>query len=400
MLSGWRPTRRSVLQAIGLGGLGAAASVAGVVQTGVASAGVGAGVRALPVLPAPRARLEESFTTGWQSVQLHTHSNRVVAQLPWTSPHKVLEWYMEHGYKAVALTNLLHFTPVAGLASELNDPGWFLVIQGEEPSFEPDGPGVRIVDTLGVGTTGPVDNGRANRGTTTAEIWTNQSDAIRAVGGLPILAHPNLTWAGTGKDLAEADPKHNPIFVELVNTEPGINWRGGGGRPGVEAMWDEAMTRSKRRILAVCADDSHHFDGDVMSKSRRPDEPTSPPGRAWQMVHADELTWPAIRRGLEDPTSSYGTMGQIGIRFVDLEVSRTGIKITLSDTTDDLGWSTDGHNPRLFTTFFIGEGGKVLHTTGSLKPEYKLKPGDGRYVRARVEASDCFDIAWTQPAFR
>jgi hypothetical protein len=118
------------------------------------------------------------------------------------------------------------------------------------------------------------------------------------------------------------------------------------------------------------------------------------------MVHADELTWPAIRRGLEDPNLSYGTMGQIGIRYVDLEVSRTGIKITLSDATDDLGWSTPGHNPRLFTTYFIGEGGKVLHTTGSLKPEYKLKPGDGRCVRARVEASDCFDIAWTQPAFR
>lgn len=61
MLSGWRPSRRSVLRAMGLGGLGAAASVAGVVQTGVASAGV----RALPVLPAPRARLEESFTIAW-----------------------------------------------------------------------------------------------------------------------------------------------------------------------------------------------------------------------------------------------------------------------------------------------------------------------------------------------
>jgi hypothetical protein len=192
MLSGWRPSRRSVLQAIGVGGLGAAANMTGVVQTGVA----GAGVRALPVLPAPRARLEESFTTGWQSVQLHTHANRVVAQLPWTSPRKVFEWYMEHGFKVVALTNLLHFTPVGKLAEMLNDPGWFLVVQGEEPSFEPDGPGVRIVDTLGVGITGPVDEGKANRGTTTAEIWTNQSLAIREVGGLPILAHPNLTWAG------------------------------------------------------------------------------------------------------------------------------------------------------------------------------------------------------------
>jgi hypothetical protein len=100
------------------------------------------------------------------------------------------------------------------------------------------------------------------------------------------------------------------------------------------------------------------------------------------MVHADELTWPAIRRGLEDPNLSYGTMGQIGIRFVDLEVSRTGIKITLSDATDDLGWSTPGHNPRLFTTYFIGEGGKVLHTTGSLKPNTSSSPATvGTFAR-------------------
>ena len=119
------------------------------------------------------------------------------------------------------------------------------------------------------------------------------------------------------------------------------------------------------------------------------------------MVHSDELTWPAIRRGLEDPNSSYGTTGQIGIRFVDLEVNRTAIKITLGDVTDDLGWSTDGHNPRLFTTYFIGEGGRLLKKDGSLKPSYAFKPSDRtRYVRARVEASDCLDLAWTQPAFR
>jgi hypothetical protein len=84
MLPRWTPTRRSVLKATGLSGLGAAANMTGVVRTGVA----GAGVRALPALPAPQARLEESFTTGWKSVQLHTHANRVVAQLPRTSPRK------------------------------------------------------------------------------------------------------------------------------------------------------------------------------------------------------------------------------------------------------------------------------------------------------------------------
>jgi hypothetical protein len=35
MLPRWTPTRRGVLKAIGLGGLAAAANMAGVVQTGV-----------------------------------------------------------------------------------------------------------------------------------------------------------------------------------------------------------------------------------------------------------------------------------------------------------------------------------------------------------------------------
>ena len=299
-LSGWRPTRRSVLQAIGLSGLGAAANMAGVVQTGVAGVGVGAGVRALPVLPAPRARLEESFTTGWQSVQLHTHSNRVVAQLPWTSPRKVFEWYMEHGFKVVALTNLLHFTPVDGVAALLNDPGWFLVVQGEEPSFEPDGPGVR--------SSTPWAWASLAQWTRARQPWHHDGgDLDEPVGrdpgrgGLPILAHPNLTWAATAKDIAEADPKHDPLIIELCNTEPGINWRGGGGRPGVEEMWDQALTRSKRRILVICADDSHHFDTDDQSKSRRPDEPVSPPGRAgrWSTGRAHLASDPSGTRGPE-----------------------------------------------------------------------------------------------------
>jgi hypothetical protein len=142
------PTRRGVLKAMGLGGLGAAANLAGVVQTGV---------RQLPVLPAPRARVDQTFIGGWKSVQLHSHSNRVVSQLPWTAPREVFEWYLTHGFQVVALTNLNHYTPVGGLAAWMDDPGFFLVIQGEEPSFEPDGVGVRIIDTLGVGITGLVD---------------------------------------------------------------------------------------------------------------------------------------------------------------------------------------------------------------------------------------------------
>lgn len=49
------------------------------------------------------------------------------------------------------------------------------------------------------------------------------------------------------------------------------------------------------------------------------------------------------------------------------------------------------------TTYFIGEGGKVLAKTFDETAVYKFS-GNEKYVRARVESSGG-SKAWTQPAF-
>ena len=51
-----------------------------------------------------------------------------------------------------------------------------------------------------------------------------------------------------------------------------------------------------------------------------------------------------------------------------------------------------------YTTYFIGEQGKILSRSVELNPVYR-KTGQEMYVRARVESSTG-DIAWTQPAYR
>jgi hypothetical protein len=385
MLGRWDISRRNVLKALGLGGL-----TAGAAQL------PGSAARAeVPAMPVEAPRVRPGQPEGQWAVQLHAHANWFVSQLPWTSPLEVINWYLTHQFNAVALTNLNHHTPVQGLQGVFNDPGQFIVIQGSEPSLQPDGIGVRIVDTLAVGLDRPVDLGAANRGTSSVEILTNQAKAIRAAGGLPIAAHPNLTWSLTAEDIAESDPGSHPRFFELVNTEPGINWRGGGGRPSTEEMWDRALTLSGRRIFGIAADDSHHFF--EWSKSRRPDEPLSNPGRAWIMVLADELSWPKLRQAME-AGNFYATMGQTGITLVNYEADRTSVKITLDASTTDLGWSIGHNNDRLYTTLFIGAGGKTLKTDTSAQPSYVFKPSD-RYVRARIEDSDG-NVAWTQPVFR
>jgi hypothetical protein len=377
------PDRRTFLQA--LGAVGAVPLLPGVAP---------AGVHAVPVL-APRPTRGQPVDLGQFSVDLHVHSNRYVAQLPHTSPHEALVWFRDHHFNAAALTDLNHFTPVDKLG--LDDPGWFLTIQGTEPSSEPDGVGVRIVDTLGVGVTKPLDLKPATNGESSLRIYNDQAKAIREAGGLPILAHMTMTRAGTADDLARSDPGGHARIFELVNTEPGIGWRGGGGLPGTEAMWDQALTKSRRRIYGIGASDSHHFRKWI--KSDRPDEPLANPGRTWIMVRASELSWPALGKAIE-AGDFYTVLGQTGITLLGFERSRTGIKLRLSPDTYDLGWSRGNHGRALFTTTFYGEGGKKLGEDVGYEPEYVFKTSDQtRYVRAVVEEADG-DLAWVQPAFR
>jgi hypothetical protein len=49
------------------------------------------------------------------------------------------------------------------------------------------------------------------------------------------------------------------------------------------------------------------------------------------------------------------------------------------------------------TTYFIGEGGKVLAKSFETAPVYRFAGGE-KYVRARVESS-FGSSAWTQPVF-
>jgi hypothetical protein len=329
-------------------------------------------------------------TPQWWKGQTHAHANWGVPQLPTTSPDVVARWYREHNYNFVSVTDLNYYTPPGGLKAVFDAPGRFLVIPGEEPSREPKGVGVQIIDTIGLGITGPVDVA-AVTGATSVEVLNSEAQAIRRAGGLPIAAHPNLTYALSAADLIGSDRTREPRFFEVWNTEPGMNNLGGGGKPSTEQMWDEALTTG-RAMYGVAADDSHHFYTAVASQ--RQDEPLSNPGRAWIMVRSCELSWDALRTAML-AGDFYATTG---ITLLDYRASRAGVSLKLDDHTRDLGWSVNGNNPELYTTTFIGRGGKVLKVDTTLQPSYTFTAADS-YVRAKVVSSDGY-LAWTQPVFR
>jgi hypothetical protein len=323
----------------------------------------------------------------WYKGVVHAHANWGVPQLPTTSPDVVVRWYREHNYNFVSVTDLNYYTPPEGLKALFDAPGRFLVVAGTEPSKDPIQPGNKIVDTIGIGINGPVD---PPQGDTVAAVLDSEAKAIRQAGGLPIAAHPNLTYALTAADLLASDQTPGPRFFEVWNTEPGMNNLGGGGKPSTEQIWDQVLSAG-RVMYAAAVDDSHHF-YDFIS-SRQTGSPLSNPGRAWIMVRARELSVPALLAAM-NIGDFYATTGVV---IESYEASSSSIRIGLSDRTRDLGWSAPGANPQLYRTDFIGKGGIVLKHDETLDPFYQFT-GKELYVRAKITNSDG-QVAWTQPLF-
>jgi len=324
----------------------------------------------------------------WYKGIVHAHANWGAPQLPTTSPDVVVRWYREHNYNFVSVTDLNYYTPPEGLKALFDAPGRFLVVPGTEPSKDPIQPGNKIADTIGIGINGPVDR---PVGDTVAAVLDSEAKAIRLAGGLPIAAHPNLTYALTAADLLASDKVAGPRFFEVWNTEPGMNNLGGGGKPSTEQIWDDVLSAG-RVMYGTAVDDSHHFY--EFSSSRQMGERLSNPGKAWIMVRASELSVRAVLEAMNRGDFYAST----GVVLESYEASTTGIRIGLSDQTHDLGWSLPGANPQLYRTEFIGKDGKVLKHDESLNPSYQFT-GTELYVRARITSSDG-QLAWTQPVFR
>ncbi|HZR18527.1 MAG TPA: hypothetical protein VFE51_14640 [Verrucomicrobiae bacterium] len=328
-----------------------------------------------------------SLAATWYKGVVHAHANWGVPQLPTTAPDVVVRWYREHNYNFVSITDLNYYTPPEGLKALFDAPGRFLVVAGSEPSKGPIQPGNKIVDTIGIGINGPVE---APQGDTVPTVLDSEAKVIRQAGGLPIAAHPNLTYALTAADLLASDNISGPRFFEVWNTEPGMNNLGGGGRPSTEQIWDEVLSAG-RVMYATAVDDSHHF-YDFIS-SRESGSLVSNPGKAWIMVRARELSVRALLEAM-NRGDFYATTGVV---LESYETSPSMIRIGLSDRTRDLGWSIAGANPQLYRTDFIGKSGEVLKHDETLNPLYEFT-GKELYVRARITNSDG-QVAWTQPVF-
>jgi hypothetical protein len=298
----------------------------------------------------------------WYKGNTHTHTLNSDGD---STPDEVARWYREHGYNFLVLTDHNYVTSVGGLNAVHGADEKFLVVKGEEVTDKYDGRPIHI-NGLNVERLVEPQGGRSVADTVQRDV-----DAIRGARGVPHVNHPNFGWAITAEDLKQV---RNDRLFEIYNGHPQVNNLGGGGRPGLEEMWDILLTSGKQ-IYGLAVDDAHHF--------KRPwDRAASRPGRGWVMVRAERLAAPDILSALERGDFYAST----GVELEDYRADGQGITVKVKEVKSSR-----------YRVVFSGRGGRVLQEFTTVEAAYRIR-GDEGYVRAKVIESNG-NFAWTQPVF-
>jgi hypothetical protein len=403
--------------------------------------------------PARAETLQAAGALKWYRGNLHTHSH-------WSDGDDYLEsialWYREHHYDFLGFTdhNILadkerwidvekskgkqqafdklkrkfpmgwveertqdgrletRLKTFREVADRFNEPGKFLLIQGEEVSdaFQklPIHMNATNVKELLV----------PRHGESVAETIQNNTDALiaqRERTGQPMLIHlnhPNFGYGVTAEDLMRIRGEN---FFEVYNGHPGVNNSGNNEHASTERIWDIINTFRLSELklpplFGLGTDDGHAYHN-IPSRA-------SEPGRGWVMVLADSLTPERLIDALEAGrfyASSGVTLDCVRSSADGLEVSvrpDSGVTYTIEflgtrtgfDSKSEPVLDKDGKEVRA-TRRYSDSIGQVFCRIDGPAARYRFQ-GDELYVRARITSSRLhpnpsevgeFERAWTQP---
>ena len=298
------------------------------------------------------------------------------------------------------------------VAERFNQPGKYLLIQGEEISDRYQ----KYPLHLNVSNIKEVLTPRG--GDSVAEVIQNNVDAAiaqRERTGQPMiihLNHPNFGYAVTAEDLVRIIGEK---FFEIYNGHPGVNNTGDAQHAGCEPIWDIVLTKRLAEfklpvMFGIAVDDGHEYHH-IPSRA-------SEPGRGWVMVLSKELTPASLIEALE-AGKFYASSG---VRLSRVDSSESGLAVEVEAvpgeeyTIEFIGTRkgydpqsepvVDGTGAEIHTTRrYSAEIGAVLATVKGTKASYVMQ-GDEIYVRARVTSNAMhpnpsevgeFQRAWVQP---
>lgn len=304
-----------------------------------------------PAKPAP---------LNWYKGNTHAHTVNSDGD---STPDEVVRWYRENQYNFLVLTDHNFLTKVDGLNAVHAAEEKFIVIQGEEVSdvfnktpIHINGLNVeRMVEPQG--------------GKSTADVIQRNVDAIRKVKGVPHINHPNYEWAISADDLKKVQ---NYKLFEIFNGHHLVNNLGGGGKPGLEEIWDMILSSGKL-VYGIAVDDAHQFKNFENQGGSRP-------GKGWVVVRASKLSSDSILEAMEAGDFYAST----GVELIDYLVNTKSVSISIREEKGSK-----------YRVQFIGKDGKLLKQAIESPAVYEFR-GDELYVRAKIVESNG-KVAWTQP---
>lgn len=312
-------------------------------------------------------------TATWYKGNTHTHTLNSDGD---THPGEVANWYRDHDYDFLVLSDHNYYTLVDDMQREMDHQNEkrkhkpFLLIPGEEVSDNYHNPETNKGKPIHMGAVGSDRVVGAQGGASVVEVLQRCTDAIHAAGGLAQANHPNFGWALTADDLHAVKNLHH---VEVFNGHPYVHNTGGSNHPTLDELWDDLLSRG-RLYYGLATDDAHHF--------QKWEPAMANPGRGWICVRSMELTRKAIVAAI-DAGDFYASTG---VELDDVTVDGATLSVKIH-RIGNYGYRTQ----------FIGKNGSVLAVDETDAPSYTLKPGE-MYVRAKITDSGN-RFAWTQPLF-
>jgi hypothetical protein len=323
----------------------------------------------------------------WYRGNTHTHTLNSDGD---SSPDTVARWYREHDYQFLFITDHEYITDPAPLNALFGASERFLVLSGQEITqwgADPARSSAHVNNLFATKIIFPVGERKcigsgcgatAAASVPLADTFRTNIAAILAQDGIPQVNHPNYHWSVKPEDLYNIP---DGCLLEIWNGQGHINNLGGTddkgeSRPPAEGYWDILLSRGKI-IWGVGSDDSHVF-------GPTDDPHVAPPGQAWIMVHATELTRKAIEAALRHGDFYAST----GVTLDNIVSTRAELSFTIVEKSPGAA---------RYSTHFIGQDGKILAETVGTHPSYRIN-GTEHYVRASVVDSNG-NRAWTQPVF-
>lgn len=299
----------------------------------------------------------------WYAGNLHCHSTNSDGD---ASPLEVANWYREHGYSFLSITDHNRLTPPEEY--DLNEED-FIGIPGSEFTR---GKGDRQTHVNGIGIQEKIPLPESDLNL--VETLQFGIDRISELGGLSMINHPNWLWSFGAHEMAQT--KGATLF-EVFNGGFTCNNDGDAGHDSTDQIWDKLLSVGQR-IYGIATDDAHAYGDMAICPKGFKDSP----GTGWIWVDAPELKANSILDA---------------IRVGDF-IATNGIKFSsLIRNQKEYSFEIEPMGKVEFTTYFIGSGGQILSEQYGQSPCYKIR-GDEGYIRARVECTDRIK-AWAQPIF-